>query len=328
MNGLLSVTNEPAFNLATEEYLLRHSNKDVFFLYTNSPSIIVGKHQNTLSEINYSYVNDNNIPVYRRLSGGGTVYHDYYNLNFCFIQSGKKGELVNFAKYSEPVLLALKSLGINATFGKRHDIQIEGKKVSGNASHVYKSRVMHHGTLLFSSDLSILNKSLKNNPLIIKDKAVKSVRSEVTNISNYLDASFTYENFVQYIFKELLSYYKNASTLSLTPDETDKIKAISEEKYKTWEWNYGYSPNFELNKRYKLKNGTRVNSRIKVEKGLITECHLKSSDQNLENLLNKVSKSIKQVQHDKNTLKDILLSTISKNQSTEVISELIDGFFS
>ncbi|MCU4156623.1 lipoate--protein ligase [Carboxylicivirga sp. A043] len=328
MNGLLSTTNNPAFNLATEEYLLRHSDKDVFFLYTNSPSIIVGKHQNTLAEINYRYVNENNIPVYRRLSGGGTVYHDNNNLNFCFIQTGKKGELVNFAKYSEPILLALKSLGINATFGKRHDIQIEGKKVSGNASHVYKNRVMHHGTLLFSSDLHVLNKSLKNNPLIIKDKAVKSVRSEVTNISNYLEASFAYEKFVQSIFKALLSYYQHSSTLLLTSDEIDKIRTISEEKYNTWEWNYGYSPNFELNQRYKLKNGVRINSHIKVEKGLITECNIKSSNQTFENLITEIQKLVLHVQHDKKTLKDILFLTIGKNQSTQIISQLIDGFFS
>ncbi|WP_430814366.1 lipoate--protein ligase family protein [Carboxylicivirga sp. RSCT41] len=328
MNGLLSTTNDPAFNLATEEYLLRHSDKDVFFLYTNSPSIIVGKHQNTLSEINYRYVNDNNIPVYRRLSGGGTVYHDNYNLNFCFIQTGKKGELVNFAKYSEPILLALSSLGINATFGKRHDIQVEGKKVSGNASHVYKNRVMHHGTLLFSSDLDILNKSLKNNPLIIKDKAVKSVRSEVTNISRHLDASFDYPSFVKYIFKALLNYYNGSTELSLTNKETEQIKTISGDKYNTWEWNYGYSPNFELNKRYKLNNGVRIISRIKVAKGLITECDLKASDSSFSNLIKEVSKSILQVQHDKRSLKDLLYTIDDETLSETMISELLNGFFS
>ena len=328
MNGLISTTNDPAFNLATEEYLLRHSNKDVFFLYTNSPSIIVGKHQNTLSEINYRFVNDKHIPVYRRLSGGGTVYHDNHNLNFCFIQTGKKGELVNFAKYSEPILLALKSLGINATFGKRHDIQIDGKKVSGNASHVYKSRVMHHGTLLFSSDLDVLNNSLKNNPLIIKDKAVKSVRSEVTNISDYLDVSFTYEHFVEYVFKELLSYYNNASTLHLTNDERDNIQALSADKYNTWEWNYGYSPNFELNKRYKLKNGTRINSQIKIEKGLITKCDIRTSDGALEKLTLQIAKSVLHVQHDKNSLKDILYKLEIGHQFKDMLSEIIDGFFS
>ncbi|MCG8580635.1 MAG: lipoate--protein ligase [Bacteroidales bacterium] len=328
MNGLLSTTTNPAFNLATEEYLLRHSNNDVFFLYTNSPSIIVGKHQNTLSEINYRYVNDNKIPVFRRLSGGGTVYHDNYNLNFCFIQTGKKGDLVNFAKYSEPILLALRSLGINATFGKRHDIQIEGKKISGNASHVYKNRVMHHGTLLFNSDLSILNNSLKNNPLIIKDKAVKSVRSEVANISNYLDSSYDYTSFVKYIFKALLSYYTNSTEVLLTNEEKEQINAISKDKYNTWEWNYGYSPNFELKKRYKLKNGVRIISRIKVEKGLITECSLKSSDQSMAKLIAEVSNLILEVQHDKEIINNLLCTVNKVKLPPYIISELVDGFFS
>ena len=266
MNGLLSTTNKPAFNLATEEYLLRHTTKDVFFLYTNTPSIIVGKHQNTLGEINYRFVNEKHIPVYRRLSGGGTVYHDGNNLNFCFIQTGKKGELVNFERYSEPIILALKELGVNAAFGKRHDILIEGKKVSGNASHVYKSRVMHHGTLLYNTDLSILNKALKTNPLLIKDKAVKSVRSEVTNIADHLNEKLPFEKFVQYIFDCLIKHYKHCGSIQLTSEESDRIKALSEEKYNTREWNYGYSPNYELNKRIKLSDGARIQSRLKIEK--------------------------------------------------------------
>lgn len=328
MNGLISTTNNPAFNLATEEYLLRHSNKDVFFLYTNSPSIIVGKHQNTLAEINYTYVNENNLPVYRRLSGGGTVYHDENNLNFCFIQSGKKGELVNFERYSEPILLALKELGINATFGKRHDIQIEGKKVSGNASHVYKNRVMHHGTLLYNSDLDILNNSLKNNPLIIKDKAVKSVRSEVTNISNYLDNSFSFDKFVSFIFRYLLNYYLYSVELELNKEELSQIKAISEDKYTTWEWNYGYSPNFELNKRYKLSNNTRIQSRLKIEKGLISKCEFKSSDKNINPSLFLISNAILNKQHNYYLLNNIICNLEIKELSNVDQKQVLKGFFS
>ncbi|MBK3516593.1 lipoate--protein ligase family protein [Carboxylicivirga marina] len=325
MNGLLSNTNDPAINLATEEYLLRHSNKDVFFLYTNSPSIIVGKHQNTLAEINYSYINAHNIPVYRRLSGGGTVYHDLNNLNFCFIQTGEKGHLVNFERYSEPILLALKELGIHATFGKRHDIQIDGKKVSGNASHVFKTRVMHHGTLLFSSDLSVLNNSLKTNPLIIKDKAVKSVRSEVTNISNYVDQSFTYTDFVKHIFNYLLKHYSNSNELSLDNEELKQIKAISRDKYNTWEWNYGYSPVFELNKRYKLESGVRIQSRIKIEKGVFTECEIKTSDSSIKNALENLAKNIIGHQHNTNDILYLLNSSSLTKSDNEAI---LNGFFS
>ena len=327
MNGLVSITNDPGINLATEEYLLRHTNHDVFFLYTNSPSIIIGKHQNTLAEINYEYINQRNIPVYRRLSGGGTVYHDLNNLNFCFIQTGKKGELVNFAKYSEPILLALNKLNIKATFGKRHDIQIKKKKISGNASHVYKNRVMHHGTLLFNSDLSILNNSLKTNPLSIKDKAVKSVRSEVTNITDYLTKPLSYTQFKSYIFDFLLNYYNTSSTIQLNKPEISQIEAIFKEKYNTWEWNYGYSPNFELNRSYKINSGARVISLIRVEKGLISECQLKISDKSLKMYFDEICKHVIGIQHNSILIKDELYKLKSIHLSENELNLVIDGFF-
>ncbi len=328
MKGLLSTTNSPAFNLATEEYLLRHTSEDVFFLYTNSPSIIVGKHQNTLAEINYEFVNKHTIPIYRRLSGGGTVYHDENNLNFCFIKSGKKGDLVNFERYSEPILLALKELGINATFGKRHDIQIDGKKVSGNASHVYKNRVMHHGTLLFNSNLDILNHALKNNPLIIKDKAVKSVRSEVTNISNYIDNDFSYPNFVEFIFGFLLKYYNDATRYQLSEAEIKQIEAFSVDKFSTWEWNYGYSPNFELKRLYKLNNSIRIKSAIRVEKGIITECSLKSSEPSIQKDLEIISKNIIGIQHHSKTIEDIFCKFKDITFDKHTLHLIIRGLFS
>ncbi|WP_439182128.1 lipoate--protein ligase family protein [Carboxylicivirga taeanensis] len=328
MKGLKSTTYQPAFNLATEEYLLRHTQEDVFFLYTNAPSIIVGKHQNTLREINYSFVNENNIPIYRRLSGGGTVYHDYNNLNFCFIKSGEKGQLVNFERYSEPILLALKALGINAAFGKRHDIQINGKKVSGNASHVYKNRVMHHGTLLFKSDLSLLNKALKNNPMVIQDKAVKSVRSEVANIASFLEQDMEYSAFVKYIFDYLLNFYTPAGQLQLSTDEISQIEAISGDKYSTWEWNYGYSPNFELNRHYKLKSGPRIKSRIRVEKGIVTQCELLSSDENLNPLMQLMAKLTTGCQHTLELIEDKLFTTDVGHLSEADRKLITRGFFS
>ncbi|TRX71667.1 lipoate--protein ligase [Carboxylicivirga sp. M1479] len=328
MKGLISITNNPAFNLATEEYLLRQTALDIFFLYTNSPSIIVGKHQNTLAEINFSYTSKHKIPVYRRLSGGGTVFHDDNNLNFCFIQTGIKGQLVNFEQYSQPILDALKSLGIDASFGKRHDIQIKNKKVSGNASHVYKSRVMHHGTLLFNSDLSTLSNALKNNPLIIKGKSVKSVRSEVTNISEYLSTPMKYEEFVSYVFKHLLNHYQQADELVLQTNEIDQIKSLVKDKYSGWEWNYGYSPNFEINKRYKLVDGSRIKSRLKIEKGIIKESEIKSSDQSLNHILRDLANQMVGCNHEYNSIKNILYKEQFKKITKEDKIQISDGFFS
>ena len=190
-----STTQNPAFNLATEEYLLRNKDEECFYLYINGPSIIVGKHQNTLAEINIDYVKAQNIDVIRRLSGGGAVFHDPGNLNFTFIKKGEKDQLVDFRKYTKPILDVLQSLGVKARFEGRNDLTIEGKKFSGNAEHVYKNKILHHGTLLFSSKLPDLSQALKVNPLKYKDKAVKSVRSRVTNISEHLKESITLEEF-------------------------------------------------------------------------------------------------------------------------------------
>ena len=180
-------TTDPYFNIAVEEYLLKNFTDDCFILYQNKPSIIIGKHQNTLAEINYQYVKENNIAVVRRLSGGGTVYHDLGNLNFSFIKnSGNDKNLVDFKMYTTPIIEVLKQLGVNAEFGGHNDIQVNGFKISGNAEHIFKKRVLHHGTLLFSSDLSILNNAIKAPENRYSDKAVKSVRAVVANIKDFI----------------------------------------------------------------------------------------------------------------------------------------------
>ncbi len=297
MIGILSNSNDPAFNLATEEYLLRHTEEDAFFLYVNKPSIIVGKHQNALAEINFEFTREHHIPVFRRLSGGGTVYHDLNNLNFCFIRSGKKGQLVNFALYSQPILEALENLGIKAHFGKRHDIQIDNKKISGNASHVYKNRVMHHGTLLFNSQLDVLNNALKTNPLNFKDKAVKSVRSEVTNIINYTN-NVDFKEFTQYIFNYLLNYFEDSQSSTLDVAAIEQINGLVKDKFTTNEWNYGYSPNYSFKKRIKTSNSDRINVALNVSKGIISECQITSNNKELSQVLNLVSKELIGVKHE------------------------------
>lgn len=322
MIGLFSTTTRPEYNLATEEYLLKNLTEDVFFLYVNDPSIIVGKHQNTLAEINYNFVNDSKIKVHRRLSGGGTVYHDSGNLNFCFIHSGEKGKLVDFAKHTQPIINALNKLNIPAVLGKRHDILIEGKKVSGNASHVYKNRVMHHGTLLFNSKLDVLNKALKTNPRIFKDKAVRSVRSEVTNISEYLEDIMSFHDFSKYIFKHLLSHFPESVEYQLDLNAQNKIDELIKEKYSLWQWNYGYSPTYEVKKRIKTKSNIRIESRIKVEKGIIREIILKSNNNTYDVILEKIRMSTLNLQHDEYYLNNRINTFNSKEVSTKTLLEL------
>jgi len=167
---------DPWFNIAAEEYFLKNFQEDIFMLWQNEASIIVGKHQNTLAEINYPYVKENGIPVIRRISGGGTVFHDLGNLNFTFIQNGEKGKLVDFRKFTDPILAVLNKMGVPAVFEGKNDLRVDGLKISGNAEHVFKNRVLHHGTLLFSSVLNDLGKALKVKTDRFTDKAVKSIR--------------------------------------------------------------------------------------------------------------------------------------------------------
>ncbi|MCU4174121.1 lipoate--protein ligase family protein [Carboxylicivirga sp. N1Y90] len=316
MIGIRSKNTNAAYNLATEEYLLRHTSDDLFFLYVNQPSIIVGKHQNALAEINIDYTSENKISVHRRLSGGGTVYHDLNNLNFCFIKSGKKTQLVNFAEYSKPIISALKNLGIEAHFGKRHDIQINHKKISGNASHVFKNRVMHHGTLLFDSDLDVLNNALKTNPLQFKDKAVKSVRSEVCNIQPYTN-NLDFKSFSNYIFEYLLNYFPGSKESHISAEANTLINSLVKEKYNTWNWNFGYSPDYLFKKRIKLEDGTRCYNETKITKGVITECHLKNTNSINQELLDQISKSIIGLEFDVNKLNiffsELIYANISKS---------------
>lgn len=263
-----SQTKNPAFNLATEEYLLKNKQEDCFYLYINGPSIIVGKHQNTLAEINVEYVKENNIVVVRRLSGGGAVFHDPGNLNFTFIKTGERSKLVDFKKYTQPILEVLKNLGIDAKFEGRNDLTISGKKFSGNAEHVYFSKILHHGTLLFSSKLPDLSKALKVNPLKYIDKAKKSVRSRVTNISEHLKQEITLQEFEEKILTHVKSMYKDAIPYELTPEDIEGINKLVETKYAHWDWNFGYSPNYNFQKGIKAKGG-HIEVNLEVSKGII-----------------------------------------------------------
>jgi lipoate-protein ligase A len=266
MIGIISSNNDAAFNLATEEYLLKNRSEDIFFLYTDSPSIIVGKHQNTYAEINYKEVLNQNISVYRRLSGGGTVYHDSGNLNFCFISNGNNSQFIDFKIFTKQIVDVLQNIGIRATLGGRNDIILDGKKISGNASHVYKNRLIHHGTLLFNSNLKSLGNSLKTDPIKYQDKAVKSVRSIVTNISEHIETPITFEQFKDLIFKAIIP--NNSNKIVLSSDEINKIESLASEKYKTWDWNFGYSPDYTFKKRIRTLNSIYL-IQFSVSKGII-----------------------------------------------------------
>ncbi len=261
---------DPWFNLAAEEYVLKNFSDDCFMLWRNNNSIIVGKHQNTLAEINIDYVKEKNIKVVRRLSGGGAVFHDLGNLNFTFIMNGGEGHLVDFRKYTEPILEVLLKLEIQAKFEGRNDLTIDGKKFSGNAEHVFKNRVLHHGTLLFSSVISDLQIALKVNPLKYQDKAIKSVRSRVTNISEHLKEKISVLQFRDMILKHIMERYTDTVEYEFSETDLHKINELAKTKFSTWEWNFGYSPKYTMEKIIKTKGGF-LEFHMNVDNGIIQD---------------------------------------------------------
>lgn len=259
---------DPYFNLAAEEYILKNFSEDCFMLWRNEASIIIGKHQNTLSEINLEYVKENDIKVVRRLSGGGAVFHDPGNLNFTFIENGEDGNLVDFRKFTEPILEVLRKLGINAKFEGRNDLTIDGRKFSGNAEHVWKNRVLHHGTLLFSSEMSNLSQALKANPLKFQDKAVQSIRSRVTNISEHLKEEMDILSFSNLIMDHITGKYAGARLYEYSQNDIIEINKLRDNKYSLWDWNFGYSPKYKFQKLVRTKGGN-LDIHINAQKGII-----------------------------------------------------------
>lgn len=295
----------PYFNLAMEEYLLKNFNEDMFILWRNEPSIIVGKNQNTLSEINLEYVKENNIPVVRRQSGGGAVFHDLGNINFTFITKNNNS-FSDFKKFTTPIIDLLKTLDINAEFSGRNDLLIDGKKFSGNAQYNYQDKVMHHGTLLFSSQINDLSNALKVKPIKFEGKGVKSVKSRVTNISNHLTTPMDVLEFKDLIMDYLAKTNINNKPYSLTSYDNDKINNLVDEKYSTWDWNFGNSPKYSLLNELKYPGGN-IEFNLNVDKGIIKEIKF-FGDFFGKCDVSFVEEKLIGVKHEENSIKDVLSS--------------------
>lgn len=270
---LYQSSTDPYFNLAAEEYFLKNFQENFFMLWRSQPTVVVGKHQNALAEINHDFVHSHQIPVARRLSGGGTVFHDLGNLNFTFIRNVEKIQEVNFKVFTFPIVEALKTLGIEAYTTGRNDLLIDGKKISGNAEHVHRNRVLHHGTLLFNSQLDALKGALKVDLSKFEDKAVQSNRSEVTNIAPYLPGPMSVEDFGNRLFAEISNQIAGSQFYSLTETDLEAIQKLSDEKYRTWDWIFGYSPKYRFKNKFKAPKGEIAISLL-VEKGLLVEVQI------------------------------------------------------
>lgn len=266
---------DPRINLAIEEYALKDLDIEETYLlfYINEPSIIIGKNQNTVEEINTEYVEDNGIHVVRRLSGGGAVYHDLGNLNFSFITKDDGDSFHNFQKFTEPVTEALQKLGVNAELSGRNDLMAEGRKISGNAQFSTKGRMFSHGTLLFDSEIESVVSALKVKKDKIESKGIKSIRSRVANISEFLDEKITIEEFRTLLLKNIFGDLGEIPEYKLTDEDWERIHQLSRERYQNWDWNYGRSPKFDLQHSYRFPVG-QIDIRLNVTKGKIEGCKI------------------------------------------------------
>ena len=264
---------DPQINLAFEEYVFNQMDQDqsYFLLWQNDNAVIVGKHQNTIEEINQEYIRENDIKVVRRLSGGGAVYHDLGNLNFTFIVNDRGREQFDFQTFARPLVEALKTLGVNAEFNSRNDIAIDGKKFSGNSQYAKRGRILHHGTILFNSNLATIQSALKVKKDKIESKGIKSVKSRVANITDYLDETYTMEDFKAALLKAMFAN-DNLEKITLSNEEIQAIERLKTEKYATWDWNYGKSPQYNLRKERKCDFGL-ITVLLQVEKGEIKDLH-------------------------------------------------------
>jgi len=284
--------NNPKLNLALEEYALRNFSSDNEYLlfYINEPSIIIGRNQNTLEEVNQEYIKRNGIHVVRRVSGGGAVYHDLGNLNYSFITNHDGKVLNNFKKFTDPVVKVLNQLGVNAELKGRNDLEVEGHKISGTAQFSTGKRMISHGTLLLNTDLGEVANALNVKMSKIQSKGHKSVRSRVANISEFLKEPLDILEFRKLILTGLYGESEPFEEYHLTEDEWKGVYQLKAEKYDTWEWNYGRSPKFNIQRTQRFPVG-EIDLRIQVEKGYITELKIygdffgKEPIENLEQLL-------------------------------------------
>jgi lipoate-protein ligase A len=276
MKYIENSSNDPRFNLALEEVLFHEVDSEddgYFLLWRNEPSIIIGRFQNTLEEINAEAVRTLGVNVVRRMSGGGAVYHDLGNLNFTFILQSEDPRRLDFRRMTEPIVLALRGFGVNAGFNSRNDLVIEDRKFSGNAQYMRKGRFLHHGTILFDSDLEVLGKVLQTEPGKYQSKGVKSIKSRVTNVRPWLPKNVTLEDFWQAILETMKTWRPGFRIVEADPDAFEKAEKLAEEKYGTWEWNYGRSPEFDVRRNKRFDFG-KVDVRLNVQKGIVTDCRI------------------------------------------------------
>lgn len=302
---------DASVNIALETYLVENRLVDepILLFYINEPSIIIGRNQNTIEEVNQPYVEEKGITVVRRMSGGGAVYHDLGNFSFCFIKDDD-GSFRDFASFTKPVIEALHKMGAtSAELQGRNDLLIDGRKFSGNAMYAKNGRMTAHGTIMFKSDLEEVTRALKPNKAKIESKGIKSVRSRVTNIEPYVDEQYknlSTEEFRDLILLEIFGVEKreDVKEYHLTEEDWQKVYAIREERFGNWDWNYGKSPAFDIKESHKFPFGL-VDFRFNVKGGKIVEARIFGDFFGLGDIQD-VEQQLIDVKYDRASVSDVL----------------------
>ncbi len=299
--------SSPFFCLAAEEYFLKNFDDDIFMLWQSENTVVVGKHQNMFGEINYRFVRENNIAVARRISGGGTVFHDAGNVNFTFIKTTKNQAEISFSRFTQPVVEALAKLDIVATTSGRNDLLINGKKISGNAEHIYKNRVLHHGTLLYNSDLKNLGNAIKIVPGKYTSKAVQSNRSEVGNIVSFLKKRIDTGEFIRFLLNNELEK-SNAVFYELNETDNKEIESLVKNKFVSEAWNFGFSPKYTFKNRVEIE-GKSIEVELIVKRGKIENAQL-SGSYFPHNTAQTVAEELKNEWHIFDNVRNVILQTL------------------
>lgn len=319
---IMNNSSDPFFNHAVEEYIINNLDEEVFMLWINKPAILIGRNQNTMSEIEIDYVRDNEIEVVRRLSGGGTVYNDYGIMNFTFI-TYKSSDPLNdgFEKFARPVIEALNSLGVKAEFTGRNDILIDGKKICGNAQYCTQDKILHHGTLLYNGNLEDLKYALKSREIKFVDKSVKSVGSRVTKIYDHIeDKSMDLLKFREYLKDYVMDIYNIDKVYNLSEEELVEIEKIADSRFRTWEWTYGKSPSYSYKNEIKYPNCGVVEYNLNIKNGKIDDISIYGDffgEKNISELEESIKGNNFEIDCLKNCLSKVNLGDYIRNLSRE-----------